>query len=145
MLDIWPCGHERWGHDPSKKHRRSGWVFERCWLREVLGCTVRGQYVEICARSPTEKKGGGEVGSDKFDSVVANSQTDVKSSFPAGKEVSCPIVLVCGAQHTAYGVQRITHAIRSKNAAHIASYHDHSYHVGIDEELWIFIASWCCC
>ena len=25
-LDIWPCGHERRGHDPSKKQRRSGQV-----------------------------------------------------------------------------------------------------------------------
>ena len=27
-LDIWPYGHERWGHDPSKKHRKSG--YELC-------------------------------------------------------------------------------------------------------------------
>ena len=24
-LDICPCGHERWGHDPSKIHRKSGY------------------------------------------------------------------------------------------------------------------------
>ena len=25
-VDIWTCGPELWGHDPSKKHRKSGEV-----------------------------------------------------------------------------------------------------------------------
>ena len=53
---------------------------------------MRRQHTKICVRSPTEKETGG----DKFDSVVANSQTDVKSSFSRREVVSGPIVLVHG-------------------------------------------------
>ena len=88
----WTCGHERWGHDNSKKHRKSGQVLsavhcdktvhrDLCkghqWLKEVSGSTVRRQYTEIFARSPTGKETGG----DKVDTVVANSHTDPSLEF----------------------------------------------------------------
>ena len=45
--------------------------------KEVSGSSARRQYTENCAKSPTGK----ETGRDKFDHVVANSQTDVKTFF----------------------------------------------------------------
>ena len=58
--------------------------------KEVSGSSARRQYTENCARSPTGK----ETGRDKFDHVVANSQTDVFFSYREG--VSGPNVLVHG-------------------------------------------------
>ena len=49
------------------------------------------QYTEICAKSPTGK----EKGSDKFESVAANSQTD-ENIFSRKEGVSGQNVLVYG-------------------------------------------------
>ena len=80
MQDIWPCTRERWSHVPSKKGTEIWIGVERCWPREVSGCTSRRKYTKNSARPATEKEMKQET---NLDSVVTNSQTDVKQSVHA--------------------------------------------------------------
>ena len=81
MQDIWPCTRERWSHEPSKKGTEIWKGCERCWPREVSGCTRRRQYTKNSERSPTREATEG----DKTRFCCNNSQTDVKQSVHAGR------------------------------------------------------------
>ena len=83
MLDIWSCKRERWGHGPSRKHRKSGKVLSAVGStesHETLSEDNMSRPVHGHQLKETKKR---EV--IKFKSLVTNSQTDVKQSFHARK------------------------------------------------------------
>ena len=71
---------------------------------------MRRKYTDNCARSPTGK----DAGRGKFEHVVANSQTDVKTVFSHTEGVSGTNVLVYGITSGIASYHHITYASRRK-------------------------------
>ena len=124
MCWTFGCGHERWGHDPSKKHRKSGQVLSAIGSRTSQE-TLREHSM---SRSPSEKKKSG--GCDKLGSVSSISQTDVKSVH-AGRGSEGHL-----SWYTAHGILRNTcahssHVVHTSYTfayfAHIIAQHDEEH------------------
>ena len=68
-LSIWPCGHEWWGHDLSKMHRKSGLVLSAIGWGKSEETIREDSMFRSVQRSHSEKK---TEGCDKFGSVFIN-------------------------------------------------------------------------